>query len=208
MRPLSSKATKRSKVASRALQHGNLNAGSTPRGPLLAAVVQRSPFPKGYRLFRVRQQNRNGASSVDVQPESIEAEFNSGTIKGVHHVALLCQNLETSMDFYVGVLGLTINPHRPDDKLPYRGAWLNIGPEMIHLMELPNPDDLDGRPEHGGRDRHFCIGVDAGAVEPLMQRLEKAGIEYTKSKSGRPAIFFRDPDMNCLEAVEILEWRE
>jgi hypothetical protein len=34
-----------------------------------------------------------------------------------------------------------------------------------------------------------------------------AGIKYTESKSGRPAIFFRDPDDNCLEAVEINQWR-
>ena len=27
-----------------------------------------------------------------------------------------------------------INPDRPHNKLPYRGAWLWIGPEMIHLM--------------------------------------------------------------------------
>jgi hypothetical protein len=39
--------------------------------------------------------------------------------------------------------GLEINPDRPNDKLPYRGAWLWIGPEMIHLMELPNPDPTD-----------------------------------------------------------------
>jgi glyoxylase I family protein len=62
---------------------------------------------------------------------------------------------------------------------------------MIHLMELPNPDPLDGRPEHGGRDRHFCIGVES--VLPLMQRLDAAKVPYTKSMSGRPAIFFRDP---------------
>lgn len=36
--------------------------------------------------------------------------------------------------------GLQLNADRPDHKLPYRGAWLWIGPEMIHLMELPNPD--------------------------------------------------------------------
>ena len=32
--------------------------------------------------------------------------------------------------------------------------------EMIHLMVLPNPDTLDlaKRPQHGGRDRHVCIG--------------------------------------------------
>ena len=68
-----------------------------------------------------------------------------------------------------------MNRHRPHNKLPYRGAWLNIGPEMIHLMELPNPDKFGERPEHGGRDRHFCIGLDPGAVEPLMTRLDKYG---------------------------------
>jgi hypothetical protein len=33
------------------------------------------------------------------------AEFLSGTIKGVHHVALLTEDLEASLEFYVGVLG-------------------------------------------------------------------------------------------------------
>lgn len=125
---------------------------------------------------------------------------------GMHHVGLLCEDLEKSLDFYIGVLGLEVNPDRPDDKLPYRGAWLWIGPEMIHLMELPNPDPLDGRPEHGGRDRHFCVGVKD--IAPLQERLDMAGIEYTKSMSGRQALFFRDPDMNCLEIVEMASsWR-
>lgn len=124
---------------------------------------------------------------------------------GMHHVGLLCENLERSMEFYMGVLGLEINQDRPDDKLPYRGAWLWIGPEMIHLMELPNPDPLEGRPEHGGRDRHFCVGVED--IGPLEERLKQAGVSYTRSKSGRAAIFFRDPDMNCLECVELESWR-
>lgn len=44
-----------------------------------------------------------------------------------------------------------MNPDRPADKLPYDGAWLMMGPEMVHLMELPNPDPshLQFRPEHG-----------------------------------------------------------
>lgn len=125
---------------------------------------------------------------------------------GMHHVGLLCENLEKSLEFYIGVLGLEVNPDRPDDKLPYRGAWLWIGPEMIHLMELPNPDPLHGRPEHGGRDRHFCVGVKD--IVPLQEKLDMAGVEYTKSMSGRQALFFRDPDMNCLEIVEMASgWR-
>jgi len=124
---------------------------------------------------------------------------------GVHHVALLCEDLDRSLAFYEGVLGLEINPDRPHSKLPYRGAWLWIGPEMIHLMQLPNPDPLQGRPEHGGRDRHFCTGVED--IEPLIGRLDEAGIEYTRSMSGRPAVFFRDPDMNVLEVVQTDAWR-
>ena len=29
------------------------------------------------------------------------------------------------------------------------GAWLQIGDQQIHLLELPNPDPVTGRPEHG-----------------------------------------------------------
>merc|ERR1712078_37362 len=126
---------------------------------------------------------------------------------GMHHVGLICKDLERSMAFYEGVLGLPINPARPEDKLPYRGAWLWIGPEMIHLMELPNPDPMavEERPDHGGRDRHFCVGMES--VAALEEVLSKNDIPYTKSKSGRAAIFFRDPDSNTLECVEVEPWR-
>ncbi|KAJ0724010.1 putative glyoxalase/Bleomycin resistance protein/Dihydroxybiphenyl dioxygenase [Helianthus annuus] len=66
-----------------------------------------------------------------------------------------------------------INEARPHDKLPYRGAWLWVGSEMIHLMELPNPDPPTGRPEHGGRDRHTCIAI--RDVSKLKTILDKAG---------------------------------
>jgi len=137
----------------------------------------------------------------------LNMSMHTGRLKyhGVHHVALLVSNLERSLEFYQGILGLEINPDRPHNKLPYRGEWLWIGPEMIHLMELPNPDPLTGRPEHGGRDRHFCVGV--ADIKPLVEKLQAAGVKYTMSMSGRPAVFFRDPDMNCLEVVELEQWR-
>lgn len=47
---------------------------------------------------------------------------------------------------------------------------------MIHLMELPNPDPLTGRPEHGGRDRHTCIAIKD--VSKLKAILDKAGKFY------------------------------
>lgn len=116
---------------------------------------------------------------------------------GLHHVGLLCQDMQRSLDFYCGLLGMEVNPARPDHKLPYDGRWLWAGTGMIHLMVLPSPDPVTGRPEHGGHDRHACIEV--RDVEPIKAALEQAGIPYTASKSGRPAVFCRDPDGNALE---------
>ena len=44
-------------------------------------------------------------------------------------------------------------------------------------------------------------------VAPLAARLEAAGVPFTRSMSGRAAIFFRDPDANVLEAAEVKPWR-
>ncbi|KAH9326953.1 hypothetical protein KI387_007131 [Taxus chinensis] len=96
--------------------------------------------------------------------------------------------------------GLEVNEARPNDKLPYGGKWLWVGSEMIHLMELPNPDPITGRPEHGGRDRHVCIAIKN--VNKLKSIFDEGGIPYTLSRSGRPAIFARDPDGNALEFVQ------
>ena len=67
-------------------------------------------------------------------------------------------------------------------------------------MELPNPDPVGGRPEHGGRDRHLALAV--SGLEAIRERLERAGLDYTQSRSGRAAIFVRDPDGNTVELVE------
>jgi len=42
------------------------------------------------------------------------------------------------------------------------------------LMELPNPDPLTGRPEHGGRDHHTCIAIKD--VLKLKEMFDKAGM--------------------------------
>lgn len=147
----------------------------------------------------------SAASVLQQRTQTAPAGTSNVEFQGVHHVALLVKDLERSMAFYTGTLGLTVNPDRPHHKLPYRGAWLWLGPEMIHLMELPDPDPKEGRPTHGGRDRHFCIGV--RELEPLAQKLEAAKVPFTRSMSGRPALFFRDPDMNCLECAELESWR-
>jgi glyoxylase I family protein len=116
----------------------------------------------------------------------------------IQHVSVIVANTERALAFYRDVLGLPVDRQRPE--LGYPGAWLTIGAQQIHLLELPNPDPSTGRPAHGGRDRHCALTL--RNLDALRQRLEAAGIPYTLSRSGRRALFCRDPDSNALEFIE------
>jgi len=123
----------------------------------------------------------------------------SGCITALLHAGLLVADLDRARHFYESVLGLAPYP-RPD--LPYPGEWYDLGNgQQLHLMNLPDPDAASVRPGHGGRDRHIALGVKD--VAALKSRLEAAGVRYTASKSGRAALFCRDPDANTLEFVEV-----
>jgi len=86
---------------------------------------------------------------------------------------------------------------RPD--LGYPGAWLTVGNQQIHLLQLQNPDPVENRPEHGGRDRHTAILVTG--FDEVKAMLTRANVNITMSRSGRQALFCRDPDGNTLEII-------
>lgn len=121
------------------------------------------------------------------------------SIKSIHHASVLVSDLQLALAFYRDLLGLEVDDSRQIQD--YDGAWLQLGNQQIHLLVLPNPDPLEGRPEHVGRDRHLALSITG--LEGLCRKLEQAGIPYTTSKSGRRAVFFRDPDKNGLEFVEM-----
>ena len=115
----------------------------------------------------------------------------------IHHASLIVSDTEQSLKFYRDILGMQPT-ERPD--LPFPGAWLQIGAQQIHLLELDNPDPTTGRPAHGGRDRH--VALHCSSVEALRDTLDEAGMTYTMSISGRKALFCRDRDGNALEFIE------
>ena len=118
-------------------------------------------------------------------------------IMGIHHASLLVADTARALAFYRDLLGLAVIAERPD--LGFPGAWLRVGAQQIHLLELPNPDPVTGRPAHGGQDRHLALHVQD--LDGLAGRLEQAGIPFTRSRSGRAALFCRDPDGNALEFI-------
>ena len=84
--------------------------------------------------------------------------------------------------------------------MSYEGVWYNFGPgQQIHLLLLPNPEAGIPRPPHGGHDRHVALAV--SDLAKLIEQLDWAGVPYTRSSSGRRALFCRDPDGNALELM-------
>ncbi len=121
-------------------------------------------------------------------------------IESIAHGSFLVADLEVSLQFYHDVLQIPVNQHRPD--FGFDGAWLDLGSsgQQLHLMALPNPDTGSIRPEHGGKDKHVALVV--SDFEALTAALDEAGVPYSRSKSGRAALFCRDPDGNALEFAE------
>ena len=118
--------------------------------------------------------------------------------RAIAHASVLVADTPRALEFYCGVLAFAIDPGRPD--LGYPGAWLTVGRQQLHLLQLPSADPVAGRPAHPGRDRHVAIYV--ASLAPLKAALERAGVPYTASRSGRAALFCRDPDGNGLEFIE------
>lgn len=115
----------------------------------------------------------------------------------LHHASLIVSDTEQSLLFYRDILGMQPT-ERPN--LPFPGAWLQLGEQQVHLLELENPDPTSGRPAHGGRDRHVAMHCDN--VDALREAFDRQNIAYTMSISGRRALFCRDRDGNALEFIE------
>lgn len=120
-------------------------------------------------------------------------------IVALMHVSILVADLARARTFYEEVLGLTPSMSRP--AMSFDGVWYDVGAAQIHLICLPNPDPVAGRPAHGGRDRHTALAV--RDWEAMHSRLAQAGLPITLSQSGRKALFVRDPDGNTLELVAL-----
>ncbi|MDQ7089852.1 MAG: VOC family protein [Methylococcales bacterium] len=117
----------------------------------------------------------------------------------IDHHSVISSDIEKSKFFYHNIIGLEIDLERPP--LKYDGAWFKVTEDTaLHCLCLPNYDPVKGRPEHGGHDRHVALKIND--LSPLISQLDKHAIFYSRSISGRQAIFFRDPDGNAIEVIE------
>jgi len=107
-------------------------------------------------------------------------------------------DLQRAEKFYERILGLK-RIARP--ALSFDGTWFGLeNGQQIHLMLLDNPYATCDKPKHGGRDHHVALQTHNFVI--IRQHLDAADIAYTASKSGRSALFCRDPDGNTIELIQ------
>lgn len=113
-------------------------------------------------------------------------------ISAVHHVSINVEDVDAARDFYVDVLGLTVRTDRPDFGFP--GAWLNAGPQQIHLIGAPTPK---------AQGQHFALQVDD--LDAVVRELRDRGIEVSDPVPVATSLqsFLSDPSGNQIELHQV-----
>jgi catechol 2,3-dioxygenase-like lactoylglutathione lyase family enzyme len=124
----------------------------------------------------------------------------ASTARGVHHVALLCADVERTIRFYQEVLGFPLTDlfENRDD----RGSthfFFDIGNgNALAFFDLPGLD-LGPYAEVLGGLHHLAISVTPEQWAAARQRLTAAGV-HTDVVS-EASMYFRDPDGTRLELL-------
>lgn len=122
----------------------------------------------------------------------------------VHHIAIIASDYARSLDFYTGVLGLSIisENYRPERDSYKTDLALN-GNYIIELFSFPNPPARLSQPEATGL-RHLAFEVDD--INKAVEELDAKGIDHeqfrTDEYTGKRFIFFQDPDGLPIEFYE------
>ena len=120
--------------------------------------------------------------------------------RGVHHVALLCSDVERTIRFYHGLLGFPLV--ELFENRDYKGSthlFFDIGHDnTLAFFDFP---DLGLGPyqEVLGGFHHLAISVDRAQWDAAKERLEEAGVAtHVESEI---SLYFSDPDGVRLELI-------
>ena len=124
----------------------------------------------------------------------------ASSARGVHHVALLCSDVERTIRFYQELLEFPLT--EIFENRDYQGSnhfFFDIGNgNLLAFFDFPGLD-LGPYAEVLGGLHHLAISVEPDALGAPRANLDEAGMEYL-AESGT-SIYFRDPDGARLELI-------
>jgi glyoxylase I family protein len=131
------------------------------------------------------------------------AERPASTARGVHHLALICDDVEKTIQFYQGVLGFPLIELM--ENRDYRGSthfFFDIGHDnLLAFFDFPGLGLKPGV-ESIGSVQHIAISVEPAHYERLQQRLEQEGIPYLGPDRGAiHSMYFKDPNGIQIELI-------
>lgn len=126
------------------------------------------------------------------------------TVRGVHHIALICSDVERTIEFYQGLLGFPLVDVR--ENRDYPGSthfFFDLGHgNMLAFFDFPG-HDLPAWQETLGNLQHIAISVEPASWEQLKTRLDDAKIAYVGPDRGaHNSLYFRGPDGEGLELLK------
>lgn len=127
------------------------------------------------------------------------------TIKGIHHVAILTDNYETSKVFYTDILGFKIlsETYRAERNSYKLDLEIN-GQYQIELFSFPEFKERASFPEQKGL-RHLAFAVEnieASVAELVSKEIAVQEIRIDEL-TGKKFCFFYDPNGQPLELYEV-----
>ena len=146
-------------------------------------------------------------AAIEEQRERVRAahlraadQRSPSSARGVHHVAVLCADVERTIRFYQDVLEFPLT--EIFENRDYKGSnhfFFDIGNgNLLAFFDFPGLD-LGPYAEVLGGLHHMAISVEPERWEHLKGKLDAADVPY--QMESRTSIYFRDPDGARMELI-------
>jgi glyoxylase I family protein len=155
------------------------------------------PQPQGQELADIRAR-RAELRSRYVRPTG---QRPATTVQGVHHIALICRDVEETIRFYQDFLGFPLV--ELVENRDYAGSshfFFDIGNgNLLGFFDFPGHDHPAFTETIGGV-QHIAISMSAEQFDAAKKKFEQAGLDYLGPDRGvEDSMYFRDPNGIGLE---------
>ncbi|GAB6987199.1 VOC family protein [Nocardioides pyridinolyticus] len=129
-----------------------------------------------------------------------EADRPASSARGLHHVAIVCADVETTVRFYQELLEFPLTEIFENRDYPGSNHFFfDIGNgNLIAFFDFPGLD-VGPYAEVLGGLHHLAISVAPDRWQHLKEKLDAAGVDYLLES--RTSIYLKDPDGTRVELI-------